>query len=230
MADMRNALTAPPGTTYTIDYDNSTIKGKAALIYLTNINLPNVKFKSDNIDELCKLICDYMNHKSVIEIPCLVSSMGVLLMDVIGALNLDDPEIAGMLDDSVLTAVSIERFYASPERIETLVRLATILANIPTMLEHEAKAEEELTVDVVDNLDYIGYTFVHLLKMNLVMIQFMASGILSQVHPTFFRQHYKDYMYGGKNLYAYLAGSIILPIAAAFRNKEEWIMAHVKDA
>jgi hypothetical protein len=201
-----------------VDYTASQIKGRSALIYLTNANIPNVRFTVSTAEEAFELIDCYIMHKSTINIDCLCASIVRLLL-AIKAVELspaDEESIDGL---SLISPDDVGEYLMDDKRRINLLHLIHVLDNIPTCLYATSPefvknhGAPETVFPVVNTLDYIGYTFVNLVSMESFLIAYYSVPTTAPV--VFFKQQFTEYAFGGKNLFAYLTNTFMVPVLSA---------------
>jgi hypothetical protein len=211
---MKQVITTP-NASVEIDYDASQIKGRAALIYLTNANIPNVSFSVNNQEDAFDLVSNYIMHKSIVNIECLVNSIRQVLY-VARGVTLTDADQEALNNTSLITPDQVADFLSNPQRAENTLHLIQVLDNIPTFLVanntqfKETHGDAVTNFDVVDAIDYVGYTFINLIRTDEFIINYFS------VPPTapiaYFKQQFDEYAYGGKNLFAYLSDTFVFPL------------------
>lgn len=213
--DVMKQVITTPNASVEIDYDASQIKGRAALIYLTNANIPNVSFSVSNQEDAFDLVSNYIMHKSIVNIECLVNSIRQVLYAVRGV-TLSDDDQANLDATSLFSLDQVADFLSDPQRAENTLHLIQVLDNIPTFLvANNVKFKEEhgdaaANFEIIDAIDHVGYTFVNLIRTDEFIISYFS------VPPTapiaYFKQQFDEYAYGGKNLFAYLSDTFVFPL------------------
>lgn len=200
-----------------VDYDNSRIKSKPALIYLTNLNIKSVQFKSSNKQSIFSLIDTYITQKSSTNITCLVASVAMILLTIKEAkLNSCDKLI--IEKTSLIRESDVEEYLEDKDRTINIVKLIHLLDNIPTFLYSCSKQFTEKNIDiekeftVINSIDYTGYSFINLLKNELFLIGYFSTPIITT--PTYFKQQFEEYIYAGSNLFSSISETFILPTLA----------------
>lgn len=201
-----------------IDYSNSQIKGRSALIYLTNANVPNIRFTVSTAEEAFELIDTYIMHKSTINIECITASIIRILLAIKGvALNeADEATVDGL---SLISPDDVGDYLLDESRRTNVLHLLHVLDNLPTGLYIASPGFQatgqtpESIMPVVNSLDYVGYTFINLLQIEMFTVAYYSVPTTAPV--AFFKQQYTEYAYGGKNLFSYLSNTYIVPLLNA---------------
>lgn len=221
--DVMKQIVTTPDLAIEIDYSASQIKGRSALIYLTNANISNIHFTINTVEEAFELIDAYIMHKSTISIPCLIASITRILLTIKGVtLNADDESI---IDNAGLIAPEDVPDYLMDEtRREHLLHLLQLLDNLPTYLctaapdFKDVHGDPETLFPVIDSIDYVGYTFVNLLQSELFTMAYYS--VPTTAPAIYFKQQFTEYAYGGKNLFEYLSNTYIVPLMGAVKSGE----------
>lgn len=216
--DMRAMITAPDAEII-IDYDNSKLQGTAALIYLTNVNLHRPRLETSNKQAAYQLIDNYITLKSVLYVASLVYSVAGLLLYKSGCYDqLSQEEQQEIEQNGLLTKEDFVQYLEDPTRAKNLDALLMLMNSILLFAVScsveftEAFGNVEDQFEVIDDVNYTGFTFVHLLKQETFVYNFY--GVPSSTPPAFFKQQFKEYMYNGKSLFSilYEKQSPIIPL------------------
>lgn len=174
---------------FLIQYDESTLKSDKALIYLSNLELPcDINFDPNNEEHLDLLKC-YMNCNYIVNIPSLEKAFLQVLLEY---------KKTGWICDSNFTYLKfIEENLKEIEKINTVIE-SLILYNFYTI--ESVKFKE--FVDQFEKIDKanIGINFINLLKYEEFNLLFENYEIEKM---KFYRDIFEDYMFKGKNLFAY---------------------------
>lgn len=212
--DAMQALLADQSTRLQIDYDNSRIQNRAALIYLTNLNLKNIEFQTQDKEKAFDLIDAYITQKSALMVDCLLASVVTILFRIKEITpNQVDAESTAAL--SLITPDDVEAYLQDKKRMYNVLKLIHILDNIPTYIytcSEQFRSQELKPEDcfpVVNSVDYSGYTFVNLLVNELFWSHYYSKPIKTDV--VYFQQQFNEYIYGGKNLFHWMCQGTLLP-------------------
>lgn len=223
-----------------IDYDNSAIKNKPALIYLTNVNIEaSVTFKVSDKENIFALIDSYITQKSPINIPALVISV-ISILFWLREITPGDDDKAFLEHHSLIKEDDLEDYLSDPQRASNIVRLAHVLDNIPTFIFSSSKEFRDagIAIDaafpVINSVDYTGYTFVNLLKSELFTAHYYAQP--KETSVTYFKQQFEEYLFKGENLFGSLKDSHLFPSLSMIdgvnfkREDLSQLLANVKEA
>lgn len=202
-----------PMTQASVDYGASSLKGRTALIYLTNtnVNVKAIDVTGVDREEVYNLIDAYIMHKSPIMIEPLVASVQLLLLTVKRA-KLAPPDLAAFEDLSLIKASELDAYMADAVRLENLARLTDVLDNLPVYIARSNKqVTDDTHVQEVNDINYTGLTFVHLLTNDVFLISYLATPIIHT--PKFFTQQFSEYIYQGKNLFSFITDTPLVALA-----------------
>lgn len=171
--------------TYIIDYTNSTIKGQKLLTYLSNLDIPcDIRFTYKHEEE--ELLKEYLNFQMVCNIPELESCCIELLLEYKGLVEYPRyKDFIAQNEDVIKSWVS---------KLNSLTLYNMYIVNAPEFKEFVASFPLDETNEVV------GVNFVSLLKHEKFYDFYL------EVDPStmkFYKRYFEDYMFKGKNLYAY---------------------------
>jgi hypothetical protein len=212
MDDLRQIITTPDATAV-VDYGNSRLKSRAALIYATNVNLTQLEFDVTNAssEDVFALVDSYITLKSILDVRGLVFAVGIILRHIAGAPVTEQ----SVIDVSVIKPDQVEAYLADPARKANADNLFSLMSNLTTFTvtcygafkEKYGKGED--VFPVVNDIDFTGCTFVNLLQYDWFMLDFFANanGLLS---PVYYVQHFDEYVYGGRNLFSYVKDTFLL--------------------
>lgn len=174
-------------TFYIINYANSELKGEKLLTYLSNLDIPtDIHF--ENLEEIVEMMKVYAKFNLITTIPTLEETMVNLLLEYNNLLPQVSEELLTALAEDLpvwdrkIKSCSLFNFYSIND-----VELKEIAQSYPT--------------DDTDST--VGINFVSLLKhQNLYAIFGNVNELKDLV---FYTKYFNDYMFKGKNLYAYWA-------------------------
>jgi len=212
--DAMEALLSDQNVRLQIDYDNSRIQNRAALIYLTNLNLKNIEFQTTDKAKAFELIDAYITQKSALMVECLLASVVTILFRIkeIVPNEVDAKSLASL---SLISSDDVEEYLQDSKRMINVLKLIHILDNIPTYIytcskqfrEQEKKIED--CFPIINSVDYSGYTFVNLLVNELFCCGYYSKPINTDV--VYFQQQFTEYIYGGKNLFYWMTQGYLMP-------------------
>jgi hypothetical protein len=173
--------------TYIIDYTNSTIKGQKLLTYLSNLDIPcDIVFTYKEEEE--ELLKEYLNFQMICNIPELESCVVQLLL-----------EYKGLAEQK-----RYETFIESNKQIIELwiSKLNSLtLYNMYIINAEEFKSfVRQFPIDETNDLS--GVNFVSLLKREDFYDFYLD---LEPSTMKFYKNYFEEYMFKGKNMYAYWA-------------------------
>ena len=171
-------------TFYLINYKDSELKGEKLLTYLGNLDIPaDIKFS--NLEEIAEMIAVYAKFNLIVNIPSLEEVMVNLLLEYNNKL----PQVSEKLLETVKEDLPIW-----DNKIKSCA-----LYNMYTIESEEFKEFAlDHTHDDTDSTQ--GINFVSLLKHpNL----FAIFDDVDHTELKFYTKYFNDYMFKGKNLYAY---------------------------
>jgi hypothetical protein len=212
---MKSVITTPD-VQVVIDYAGSALKNRSALIYLTNVDVPNTSFNMLGVDEIeiFGLIDSYITHKSTINIESLVMSVMLILMCV-RSVHLSEVDRQTIQQQSLITEDQVVAYLSDVTRSDNLLHLIHVLDNIPTFISScstEFIAEYGEPVEAfqcVDDVNYTGFTLVNLLSSDVFTINYYSAAVTSP--QAFFIQQFTEYLFSGRNLFSYLSNTFMLP-------------------
>jgi hypothetical protein len=211
--DALRAVITTPDVVVEIDYANSKLKGTAALIYLTNVSIPAVFFDMTDAStaDCTNLVDSYIIHKSTVFVPQLVDSIMHLLLVRKGVAHIPHE----LTHNSILSTLDIQHWCEDDQKEQHLQKLMAVLDNLPLFAVtcavgfKETYGDPKLAFATINDVNYCGFTFVHLLKHPLIL-DYFAQG--TELQPTYFIQQFDEYIYGGKSLFTFVAQSPVLAI------------------
>lgn len=221
-------LITTPGSSVIVKYAGSQLKGRPALIYTTNANLPNPSFDVTDVprEDVYDLIDNYITQKSTIRVNDLLFSVATLLFAAKGIeLSPVDKQFVG--DLSHVQPEELAAYRANPARASNLDRLLEVLENIVlytitcSVGFRTACGEPSSFATVVNDVDYTGCTFVNLLEEEWFTTIFFSSVSLS--NPKYFQQQYDEYLYDGRNLFSYVSATFLIPTLDMFMTQPNQI-------
>ena len=209
-----------------VDLANSKIKGKAALVYLSNLDLSGVSIVTDSLDLASKkeLLIEYMNLKNILKLDQLLhSNLKVIFSKYEIDLGVDQETLNSL---SILSDEEVKQLLADEQYMEVLGRLESILLALPYFVVTTAnwfKKEYPNYMDdfeIINDVGYIGFTFVNYIRDPIFQTHFHAWVPQPQdVAPKYFKVHFDDYVYKGNSLGYYFAkDSIMLPLMEMITN------------
>jgi hypothetical protein len=213
--DMKAVITTPD-ISVNINYAVSKLKGRSALIYLTNVNVPNATIITDGVPttELFDLIDKYVTLKSTIAIEGLLASI-IQILFTLRKVSMHQYDKAVITHRSLITDSQVEEYMSDTTRAKNIHQLMEVLDNITLFAITSSSAFKQLYGDptkvfpTTNDIDYTGFTFINLLEYDIFVLNYYGTPV--EAAPTYFVQQYDEYMYGGKNLFSYVSKTFLMP-------------------
>ena len=175
-------------TKYIIDYKNSKLQGIKLLTYLSNLDVPCDLKIEENSDEFFNLIKDYLSCPFLVNVHTIeVAVIGILLAHK-GLIKV--PEYDKFIEENqnvlnewqgILDSCTIYNMY---------------------MISHETFKEFVESYPVAEKTDTNGINFVSLLKHEDFYLYYNS---IDQSKLKFYPNFFNDYIFKGKNLFAFWA-------------------------
>jgi hypothetical protein len=180
---------ADKSTSYLIDYKNSTLKGQKLLVYLSNLDLDCDILIEEMNEEFFSLLKDYFNSTSLVK----VRFLELCAIDVL-------KENKGLIkDDSRYKQFITDNKYIIDEwskKLDSLIVFNTYV------IKDELAQTEALSFPLDENDSIEGINWVSLVK-NVEFYDFYAK--VDTANLTFYKNYFNNYMFKGKNLFAFWA-------------------------
>ena len=201
-----------------IDYNNSSIKQKNLITYLSNLNISNVTidFSNTPLNERQILVLEYIKHQSMCHVPQLEATLLKCLFAVKGynLAEVDqseyDQEYLGM---SILTNEEISLFVEeNKDLLDTAKNIidGIVLYAISNLNDYKAVYEgNQVSVNRVEQAQQVGKTFVNLLSNETFNAHYYA-GLPAFENLTYYDHYYDRPIYSGKNMLYYLGGDCVV--------------------
>lgn len=184
---------------FVIDYENSTLRGKAFMSYIANIAVPcDIHFSpAVTKEERFELILEYMNSRNLVGCQSLAITVGVMLTALKG---IDDFYLA--VENPILNQQETLEFIMENQILVNQWKVFMDSIILFTM----ASNEKYVSVfghpkDQFHNVDddrAVGNNVVNLFDLAAFM-EFFFSVPGKEVH--YFTKQFEDYMFGGQNLF-----------------------------
>ena len=207
-----------------VDARESQLDPKKTIVYLANIknSVKNftVDFSQCAFEDKKAFLKEYLNLKADLLLPQLHASL-VKSIFALKGVELDEAESA-MVDE--LALFSKAECQNLIEDLPEIGRVAALVDNFPTLIFIKSKAYEELYPHpeeiffVVDDINYIGHTFTHLIKDELFTYNFFSA--YSNTQFTYFKKQFEENAYSGKELFQLFEGSHLKKLAGMLLNGE----------
>lgn len=204
LEDMRTMITTPDAQVV-IDYDNSKLQGTAALIYLSNVNLHQPQLQVDDKDKYYQLIDNYVTLKSVLFVETLTYAVAGLLLFKVGCydqLSVEEQneltQLGLMTRDDYVAYLADETRASNVEQLMVLMQSILLFALSCSTEFTNAFGKVEDYFIVVDNVNYAGLTFIHLLGIDTFVFNFYSVPVTSLYY---FKQQFQEYIYDGRSLF-----------------------------
>lgn len=208
MSDIRTLITTP-GTVARIRYVESRLKDRAFLIYCTNANVPvEIDVSGCDSRDVMQLVHSYITLKSALVIPSLIHTISDLLLTLVG-------NKVAAFQDATLLPNGFEDYVADDARRDALIKMGLVLSNLTTFVaccNTTIGAETKAQVGIINDIDFTGTTFVHLIKQEGFLEAFLDGAPLSNV-PLYFSQQYDEYIFSGQNLYKHIEATPLMATA-----------------
>lgn len=218
LEDMKQAITSPDST-IVINYAASKLKGRTALIYMTNANLPNPHFDVAGVprEEVFTLIDAYITQKSTVNNRNLVDSV-IQIVYAARGIEVSPVDQQSIDRSALLTREDVKDYLADQQRLENIVKLIHVLDSLVVFVLYSNTAfkgteGEDPSIPVINDIDYTGFTYVNLLEIESFMVSYFTLPPLTQ--PSYFKQQFEEYMYNGKNLFAYMSNTFMMPTVSS---------------
>ena len=173
-------------TFYLINYKDSELKGEKLLTYLSNLDVPaDIKFST--LEEIAEMIAVYVKFNLIVNIPSLEEVMVNLLLEYNNKLPQVSEELLEVVKDdlpiwdNIIKSCSLFNMYS---------------------IECDEFKEFALSHTHDDTDSTQGINFVSLLKHSNL---FAIFDDVDHTELKFYTKYFNDYMFKGKNLYAYWA-------------------------
>lgn len=213
---LRQVITSPESSVV-INYAESKIKNRAALIFITNANLTNVAFDMTGTprEDVYALIDAYITQKTTISIPGLVASVAHLLL-AYKCVPMHPVDMQEVLSYSMLTNDDLIPYLENDERALRLEHLCEVMENVllyAVSCSAGFDAAGGLPEDVIkiNDVDYTGCTFVNLFALEWFMFAFYSMPPRDETKLKYFTQQYDEYLYNNENLFAHVSRTFLLP-------------------
>lgn len=184
-----------------IDYANSQLKGRQFLTYVSNLNVP-VDITYDEtlpVEDRFALVQEYMNQQNLANIDVLVKTVAEILVRSKGSAGLTN-----IYEEHFLTAEQIDQFIQENKLLvgkwRVLMDSMVIYAMAINVAYVETFGHPRDTYECIDDATVVGKNFVWLFEdVDFVEQFYMIPG----VEFYYFVKQFDDYMFAGKNLFAY---------------------------
>jgi hypothetical protein len=212
-----------------IDYDNSKIKGKNFITYLSNLKYESLNINLSNVsfEERCELVCEFIKHNSTCHIDQLEATVVKCLFYFKGY-NLS------LVDKSQDDIPFLEKCIFSNQEIEEFVQINKHLINqlcelldgvllyaIKNLTAYKEVHGDFVTNNTVIEKQEIGKTFVNLFDNPTFNYHFY--GALKSFEDIKYFDYYFDRpIYSGKTLINFISSSncFIFPILKMILDKQ----------
>lgn len=172
---------------FVIDVDNSRLKGRALLTYLSNLNI-DVRLTVQNHATLMELVGEYLNTPVLVSLIDLEDVVINLLLDAMGR-----PSFLSFDPDAFIVA--------HHEIIDTWLRRVQALPLYALYCKPSNHAYvEAFPEDTDDSMN--GVNFVHLIKHE--MFPLLVADIPESAY-TWNKTFFKEYVFAGSNLFEFFA-------------------------
>lgn len=218
-----------PSKTLVVDYSNSKLRNKTFLVYCTNISLQNIDIDFSGCDReaIFSLIDAYITQKSTLKLDVLLQCVIRLVIFAKGIQYPDEYQPFFVRGTQILSGEDLQLYWDNETRRENLVKLMHVLDSIPIYLLttntsfRDVYGEPSEVFNVVDDINYTGYTFVNLLEHPIFLLVYYTAPVVS--NSRYFKQQYEETLYKGKSLYYYFVNTeanFLLPLFNAIFSGE----------
>lgn len=188
-----------PEIAYLVDYDNSVLRGKGLLTYLSNLDVTCDLKVTDKtpLDERKALVLEYMNSRNIIKCASLAITVGTILTaiknigdfyDVIENPILNKDEIIEFIQENIVVV----------NRWRVLMDSMVVYTMCISKKYKEAFGDPKDQMHVISDDKAIGNNFVNLFSLPY-FLELYYSVLGNECH--YFEKQFEDYMFEGKNLY-----------------------------
>jgi hypothetical protein len=173
-------------TFYLINYKDSELKGEKLLTYLSNLDVPS-DIKFSNLEEIAEMIAVYAKFNLIVSVPSLEEVMANLLLEYNNKL----PQVSEELLEAVKDELPIW---------DNKIKSCSLFNMYSIECDEFKEFALSHTHDDTDSTQ--GINFVSLLKYSNL---FAIFDNVDHTELKFYTKYFNDYMFKGKNLYAYWA-------------------------
>ena len=174
---------------FLIDYDNSNLKDDKFLTYIGNLDIPcDIKIDLSN-DEHLKLIKQYMNAKTIVNLPSLEKEVLEICLEA-ADFGFEEKKYEKFIEDNT-------------EIISTWLDIfrSMGLYNTFTMADKENKLKENyVLLHEKKTTDRVAINFVNLLKYEDTCLLFQC---LPEEKLYYYEDFFNEYLFNGNNLFHY---------------------------
>lgn len=196
---------------FLVDYENSKLKDKVFLTYLSNLDIPSDVELSKNIskESLFNLIDSYMNMKTVTDVDSLNMMVCHILLKF-KKVNLDNIIVNPFLSDDLVDEYIDTRKEMLEKWAHFIDSSILYLMYIFQDLNEKLKVDEQFPK--IDDANYVGLNVVNLFKTPGFLQTYFSSDEKSSL--SFFTEQFTKYMFKGKSFYEYYdnKNNIFIPL------------------
>jgi hypothetical protein len=201
---------------YLIDYENSSLKGKKLLTYLSNLELP-IDIKWENTPEHFDLLKDYLEFEMLVNVKSLELKTIELILEY---KNIFQGENVKFIQENKPVL----------EKWESKIDSLTLYNMYIIDCEEFKNFVSSHPIDETEEL--MGVNFLSLLKHEIFYTVFQK---IDSNKLKFYKKYFEDYMFKGKNLFSYWANEkntlflLTLGISENLFINEDYIKAKNED-
>jgi len=194
--DSISKLISDKDTSYLIEYNKSTLKGHALLVYLTNLDLDiNIEFLGSKSD-IFEIMNSYFKSDVACEIPVLDDLAAAILLEHKG---LDHKYLLPPLP---LTKDDILEFIK--QDTDSIFKTSIFLDSMPLFMQTTVPQLNEMlkieeSLDRIDDKKYVTSNISTIISKQGFLDYYLSGS--SSVRCFYFKRQFEDYMFKGKNLY-----------------------------
>jgi len=195
--DAKEKATPGERVAFLIDYTSSTLKGKALMTYLSNLEVKAVVVVDPNspVEERFELLSAYMSSRGIVECPNLAGAAALVL-----AFTGGDTELHGYLSNPWLTLEEISEFIQNHVEI---VSAWAVMMNSMWVFAAENATNKELFENIrpelieIDDAYFVGKNFVNLFAL-APFVETYYSSVPDKMF--YFTKQFNDAMFASKKL------------------------------
>ena len=197
-------------TFYSIDYENSELKGKKMLTYLSNLDLP-----SDIKNPDLELVKEYLHNTTIVNINSLENIVIDILLEYKGISETVIYKTFIKENENIISLWS--------DKLDSLSLFNMYIVNLDSFKDYAKSFEKDNTISLE------GVNFVSLLKQERFYLFY--NRLNSNIK--FYTRYFDDYMFKGKNLYEFWSTPknpmFLLTWGITQGKGKEYIEAKIKD-
>jgi hypothetical protein len=196
-----------------IDIKESKIKNQSLLTYIYNLNLknPKIHFAEATLQERRDFFVSYINHKTIVEVDSLNETYLRFLFNLKNITDIDEDAEEELLQKSIFTVDEVTLLMNTDQELRDLVERSAFLLDgiivhlILSLNDVVLMADEEFQkVGVLDDKNWLGHTWVNLLKSPIFNVHYY-SKMPELKELVYFPYYYVESIYKGQPLISFLS-------------------------